>query len=111
MSIGNVQTRRLEAARKREEREARKQQRELEKRLKEQAKLSALEQARLEVDVHENALDLLVSVHKGASTPFDWHSFVCALPPHEPARVPRHEFAALLNQAGSFGRGPSDADN
>ena len=44
---------RMEAARKREERASLKRQRELERMLKEQAKLSAAEQARLEVEAFE----------------------------------------------------------
>ena len=37
---------------------------ELQRRAKEQAKLSALEQARLEVETYENRIDVLLSVHK-----------------------------------------------
>jgi hypothetical protein len=54
----------LEAARKRELREAQKRQRELERLAKQQVKLSAIEQARLEVETHENRLEVLLSTHK-----------------------------------------------
>lgn len=91
----------MEAAVKRQQREALMRQKELERRLKEQAKLSALEQARLEVEAHENALEVLLSVHKQQSEPFDWGSFASALPPHEPPRFARHETAALLRRAVS----------
>lgn len=92
---------RLEAARKLQQREALKRQKDLERRLKEQAKLTSLEQARLEVEAHENALEVLLSVHKEQSAPFDWGSFASALPPHEPPRLARHELAALLRRAVS----------
>jgi hypothetical protein len=54
----------MEADKRRQERESQKRQRELEQRAKEQAKLSAIEQARLEVETFENQLDGLVSIHK-----------------------------------------------
>ena len=92
---------RLVATRKLQQREASKRQKDLERRLKEQAKLSSLEQARLEVEAHENALEVLLSVHKEQSAPFDWGSFASALPPHEPPRLARHELAALLRRAVS----------
>lgn len=106
MSSWNAQTR-IEAAHKRDERAARKRQKDLEKILKERAKLSALEQAKLEVEAYENALDLLLSVHKERSTPFDWDSIACALPPHQPPRIPRQEFSAQLRNASSW---ESDTD-
>lgn len=99
----------MEAAGKRQQREALKHKKELERRFKEQAKLSALEQARLEVETHENALEVLLSVHKQQSEPFDWGGFAAALPPHEPPRLARHETAALLRRAVS-GAVPSIED-
>jgi len=101
MSTWDVTTRKMAAAGKRQQREALKRQKELERRIKEQGKLTALEQARLEVDAHENALDVLLSIHKEQSAPFDWGSFASALPPHEPPKLARHEFAALLRRAVS----------
>ncbi len=89
----------MEAAGKRQQREALKRQNDLERRLKEQAKLSALEQARLEVETHENALEVLLSVHKQQSEAFDWEAFAASLPPHEPPQLKRHETAALLRHA------------
>jgi len=109
MSSWNASLRRLEAAGKRQQREALKRQKDLERRLKEQAKLSALEQARLEVEAHENALEVLLSVHKQQSEPFDWGGFATSLPPHEPPRLTRHETAALLRRAVS-GAVPSVED-
>ena len=54
----------MEAAQRRQEREAQKRQRELERQNKEQVKLSAIEQARLEVEIYENKLEVLLSVHR-----------------------------------------------
>jgi hypothetical protein len=90
----------LDAAQRRGEREAKRRQKELQRRLKEQAKLSALEQARLEVEAHENELEVLLSIHKERSAAVDWRALASGLPPHEPARLARHELAALAKQTG-----------
>ena len=66
MNHYRAEIRRLDAANRRNERDAKKRQREFERQLKEQAKLSAFEQARLEVEAHENALDVLLSVHNNS---------------------------------------------
>jgi hypothetical protein len=92
--------RRLEVAQRRGEREAKRRQKELQRGLKEQAKLSALEQARLEVEAHENELEVLLSIHKERSAAVDWSALASGLPPHEPARLARHELAALAKQTG-----------
>lgn len=76
---------RMQAEQRREERTARKRQRDLERMLKEQAKLSAQEQARLEVESFENAVDVLLSVHREANPKFDWMALVAALSPHRRA--------------------------
>ncbi len=75
---------RMEAARKRDERASLKRQKELARMFKDQAKLSAQEQARLEVETFENSLEVLLSIHKEASPKFDWMEPLCALPPHAP---------------------------
>jgi hypothetical protein len=75
---------RLEAARKRDERASLKRQKELERMLKEQEKLSVQEQARLEVDAFENSMEVLLSVHRDSRPQFDWIEPLCALPPHMP---------------------------
>lgn len=54
----------IEAAERRQQRDAQKRLRELERQSREQAKLSAIEQARLEVETHERGLDVLLSVYK-----------------------------------------------
>ena len=61
-----------EAAQRRQQRDAQKRQRELERQNKEQAKLSAIEQARLEVETYENRLEVLLSVHKEQGEIWEW---------------------------------------
>src|SRR5687767_1321389 len=109
MSSWAAHLRKLEAERKRHERESRKRQKELERRVKEEAKLSAQEQARLAVERFDNELEVLLSVHKEQSAPMDWQSFATALPPHQPPKVARHEIAALLTLAAG-GATPSTDD-
>lgn len=84
----------IQAAERRQQREAQKRFRELERQTKEQAKLSAIEQARLEVETFENGLEVLLSVHKEQSEVWDWFEPATALPPHPPRRHSRHELKA-----------------
>jgi len=88
-------SRRAGPAERRCEREEKRRQREIERQLKEQAKLSALEKARLEVEAYENHLELLLSVHKDRSAGIDWRSLAYQLPSHNPPRLARHELVAL----------------
>lgn len=67
------------------------QQRELTKALKEQAKLSEQEQARLQVAAYENAIEVLLSVHRDASPQFDWIALLTALTPHWPSSPEEQE--------------------
>ena len=76
----------MEAAARRQQRDAKKRQRELERQTKDAAKLSALEQARLEVETYDNALDVLLSVHKEQTDPVDWLTLASSLPPVLPRR-------------------------
>ena len=100
MASWSADLRRLEVAQRRGEREAKRRQKELDRRLKEQTKLSTLEQARLEVEAHQNELEVLLSVHKERSAVVDWRALASGLPPHEPARLARHELVALAKQTG-----------
>jgi len=84
----------MEAAERRRQRDAMKRQRELERHAKEMAKLSALEQARVEVETYENALDVLLSVHKEQVDPMDWLSVAATLPPVPPSRQSHNELRA-----------------
>ncbi len=81
----------MEAAQRRQQRDAKKRQRELERQTKEMAKFSALEQARLEVETYENALDVLLSVHKEQADAIDWLSALSSLPPLPPCRYSHRE--------------------
>jgi len=96
MSSFGGEIRRLEAAQRRVEREAKMRQSDLDRRLKEQAKLSSLEQARLEVEAYENVLEVLLSIHKDQHPATDWHKFASSIPPHPPPRLARHELAQFL---------------
>ena len=96
MSSWAAEIRRREAERRRQEREARKRHKDLERRIKERAKLSELEQARLDVEAHENELEILLSIHMEQSAPIAWEKLASALPPHAPLAPRRHEFAAVL---------------
>jgi hypothetical protein len=81
----------MEAAQRRQQRDAQKRQRELERQNKEQAKLSAIEQARLEVETHENKLEVLLSVHREQGEIWDWIAIVASLPPPYPQKNSNHE--------------------
>jgi hypothetical protein len=58
----------------------------------EQAKLTAAEQARLEVETDENQLEVLLSVHKQQGETWDWLAMKAALSPLCPQRSSHHEF-------------------
>jgi hypothetical protein len=94
----------MRAAERRFERESQKRRRELERQAKEAAKLSALEQARLEVDTFENQLDVILSIHKEQCREWDWLAFASALRPPKPRRESPHEDAARLQKL--IGGGP-----
>lgn len=89
------------AAQKREEREARTRLRELERQRKELAKLSALQQAQLEVELYENQIALLLSIHRERGPTWDWLRLAASLPPHMPSesklRHVREKLRALCN--------------
>ena len=91
-----MQAKRSEIEQARLQRNAQKRLRELERQAKEQAKLSALEQARLEVETYESGLEVLLSVHKEQVEFWDWIELVATLPPHAPCRFSRHELKAKL---------------
>ena len=84
----------IQAAERRQQRDAQKRLRELERQSKEQTKLSAMEQARLEVETYENGLEVLLSVHKEQGEVWDWFEFASELPPHSPRKLSRHELKA-----------------
>jgi hypothetical protein len=84
----------IEADMRREAREAQRRQRELERRAKEQAKLSAHEQAKLEVETYENQLEVLLSMHKEQGRTWDWLAVLTSVPPVPARRSSFHELQA-----------------
>jgi hypothetical protein len=84
----------MESAQRRQQRDAQKRQRELERQNKEQAKLSAIEQARLEVETYENRLEVLLSVHKEQGEIWDWTGIAASLPALCPKRNSYYELQA-----------------
>ena len=103
----------IEAEHRRAQRDAQRRFKELQRQSKENAKLSALEQARLEVETHENRIELLLSIHKGQGKDWDWHEVQNTPPPLEPIRGDRHASEVDARLAGYmpgfldklFGRG------
>lgn len=89
----------MEAARKRQIRESVKHQKELQLRLKEEAKLSEFERARLEVETGNAEIEVLLSIHKEVSGVMDWKNFAYALPPHKPLPTERHKGIAALRES------------
>src|SRR3954463_1625727 len=81
----------VQAAERRAQRDAQRRFKELQRRAKEHAKLSALEQARLEVETYENHIDVLLSVHKEQGELWDWNQVFNTPPPLEPSRNDRHQ--------------------
>jgi hypothetical protein len=70
---------------------------ELQRQAKEQAKLSALEQARLEEETYENKLAVLLSVHKDQGETWDWAAICAFVAPAPPQRYSYHELRAKQN--------------
>jgi hypothetical protein len=89
----------MQAAERRQQRDAQRRLRELERQAKEQAKLSAIEQARLEVETFENQLEVLLSVHKEQGETWDWTAIAASLPPPNPKRSSRNEQRARQRAA------------
>lgn len=81
----------IQAAERRAQRDAQRRFKDLQRRNKEQAKLSALEQARLEVETYENRVDVLLSIHKEHGDQWNWEQVLNTPSPVEPGRSNRHE--------------------
>ena len=84
----------MEAAQRRQQRETKKALRELQRRAEELEKLSAIEQARLEVDTYEKHLEVLLSVHKEQGDTWDWIKLASSLAPLPPQPTSLHGFKA-----------------
>lgn len=82
------------AAERRQQRIAEKRRRDLERQLKQQAKLTEIEKGRCEVELYENQIELLLSVHKEQGPVWDWTGVAAALPPPQPRRHSDQELRA-----------------
>lgn len=89
----------MQASARRAERNSNRRQRELQVRQKEFEKMEVLEQAAYEVEVYENHIDLLLSVHKDCGERIDWSEFANQPPPIKPAALNAHENQARAKQA------------
>ncbi|MNJ08900.1 hypothetical protein D3C77_30310 [compost metagenome] len=84
----------LQASARRAERNSHRRQRELQKRQKEYAKMEALEQAAYEVEVYENHIDILLSMHKECAEPVKWKRLLSKPEPRQPQNSGALEQAA-----------------
>ena len=73
------------------ERDSKRRQRELEKQRKQYGKMQELEQAAYEVEVYENHIDLIQSVHKERSDPIDWRAIANSSEPERPENLKERE--------------------
>ena len=71
------------------EREAQRRQRELERQRKHLEKMQELEQAAYEVEVYQNYLDLLLSIHTSCGKEWDWEEIAAEAPPPKPEKADR----------------------
>lgn len=85
----------MQAASRRAERNAQRKQRELEKRHREYARMEALEQAAYEVEVYENHIEVLLSVHRESMETVDWAACIERPEPVHPECQATHELAAV----------------
>ncbi len=74
----------INAAAKRADRNAKKSQREIEKKQKQYAKMQELEQAAYEVDVFENHIEIVQSMHKECGDEINWHQISLSNEPTKP---------------------------
>jgi hypothetical protein len=94
---GTVRT--IAAASRRIERDQQRRHRELLKHQQQLAKLQANQRAALEVEIHENHLDLLTSVHKECSEVWDWQQIENSPQPTIPECSNRLELAQRQRNA------------
>ena len=66
------------------ERDAKRRQRELDQRRKQYEKMQELEQAVYEVEVFENHIELIKSLHKECSSPINWETIADSVEPEKP---------------------------
>jgi len=77
----------MQADQRRQQREVRRRQRELQTQRKELQKMQELARAAYEVDVYENHIDVLLSVHKDCGDAWDWEEIKSSEPPPPPAKT------------------------
>lgn len=87
----------LQAVSRRAERAAQRRRRELERQQKQLEKMQELERAAYEVEVYNNHIDLLLSVHKECSSPWNWARIQSSPPPMKPWEEHIHEESAQAN--------------
>ena len=78
------------------EREAKRREKELARQRKEYEKMQALEQAAYEVEVFENYIDRIQSMHKESSETLNWESILKQAPPIKPTQSSENEAKAKL---------------
>ncbi|UKP00981.1 hypothetical protein [Nostoc sp. UHCC 0870] len=88
--------RKREAEQRHKQRQSALLMRELAKESKLRAKMQELELAKYEVQVYENRIDCLLSVHKECSEEWDWVLIRNSQPPIKPEKQNTHEIAAQL---------------
>jgi len=87
------------------ERESRRRQKELERKQKEAERMQELERATYEVEVYENYIEVISSIHKECRETWDWNKIKSSNPPIEPQPIKTHELEAqkaLDNYSPSF---------
>lgn len=84
----------MQASARKAERNAQRRQRELEKKKSAYAKMEALEQAAYEVEVYENHIEVLLSVHRESSERIDWLATAERAEPSRPDRKSHNELLA-----------------
>lgn len=86
----------MEAASRRAERESLRRFRQLQRDQKAYAKTEARQQAAREVELYENQIERLLSIHKESPEKWDWNSIFNTSPPAPPDRWAIHETRAVL---------------
>lgn len=87
----------IEAASRRADREALRRQRELERQQKEFAKMQELEQANYEVELYENRIELLKSIHQDCGNVWNWEKIKSISAPKKPTKHNKTELFAQNN--------------
>lgn len=82
------------------ERQAERRRRELAKQQKELAKMQELERAKYEVEVYENRIECLLSIHKECSEVWDWKTIQSSPPPTQPERLHENQKEAQAKLDG-----------